>query len=181
MRTTEEILRSLVADIEAMACTMPDELGDIPDADRDAFFGVFSVFHVPETGSGADPGAAIEWPNLRALVNEAKGALYFESKAPAPEIAPPPVEPAITLHSSHGDFYFDAAGALIRADVQSDEWVDGHTPVQLDLDEWRRAYPGENPAGEWDILDWAFTARTGEYVPAASDYRSGINRPGASK
>lgn len=70
-RTTTEILRSLVADIEGMRCTMPDELAG-EDVDAASFFGEFS------TGCARVDGATtfvIEWANLRILLDEAKAAL----------------------------------------------------------------------------------------------------------
>jgi len=64
MRTPTEILRSLVADIEAMQTKNdPDEFGPF---DPDSHY------------SGID-GAMIQWPNLRILLDEAKAALYFEN------------------------------------------------------------------------------------------------------
>ena len=64
MRTPTEILRSLVADIEAM------QAHDDPDS-----FGGFA-----ESRTNDDYEPIVRWPNLRILLDEAKAALYFETK-----------------------------------------------------------------------------------------------------
>lgn len=87
-RTAEEVLRSLVADIEAMqALNRPGELiyemGYSNDKSNDHmpkdFFGPFKSYvdhdeHEPGMVDGGD-GISIEWPNLRILLDEAKEIL----------------------------------------------------------------------------------------------------------
>ena len=63
MRTTTEILRSLVADITEM------QVKHDPD-----YFGPFSE------SVYVDSAPIVQWPNLRILLDEAKAALYFETK-----------------------------------------------------------------------------------------------------
>jgi hypothetical protein len=83
-RTPSEILRSLVADIEAMNCKMPREHDDQPDVSPDAYFGPFGTFVAYTPAENNECGAVVEWPNLRILLDEAKAALYFETKTGEP-------------------------------------------------------------------------------------------------
>lgn len=67
MRTAEEILKSLIADIEAMQHRANVENCEIDEY----FFGPFS-----ESSYDDDYGCSVEWPNLAILLQEAKG--YFK-------------------------------------------------------------------------------------------------------
>jgi hypothetical protein len=69
MRTAEEVLRSIIADVEAMSCTKPYACeGD----SSEAWFGSFNGGQIDPF----DPGSTcIEWPNLRLLIDEAKNLL----------------------------------------------------------------------------------------------------------
>lgn len=88
IRTATEILRSLVADIEAMqnprdVYAMGFNDGETNDHQPQDFFGPFQCYmeNSPEdmpndSPSMVDGGAvSVEWPNLRILLEEAKEAL----------------------------------------------------------------------------------------------------------
>lgn len=74
MRTHEEILRSLVADIEAMRAENMDERleQDDPDGGSKAFGG-FSV--ALDRSDVLELGVFVSWPNLAILLEEAKERL----------------------------------------------------------------------------------------------------------
>lgn len=79
MKTAREILRAIVADVEAMKSEMPDTLErlEIP-GESEHWFGPF------EEGcrdSEDYSGYTIQWPNLGILIEEAKIALDSKSKA----------------------------------------------------------------------------------------------------
>lgn len=46
--------------------------------------------------------------------------------------------------------------------------------VKFDIEEWKRAYPGETPmtAGQIDILDLGYWTKGGAYEPPATDWRN---------
>lgn len=76
-RTATEILKSLVADVEAMR-TPPietNELIDNPEYEPENWFGGFDVSAENDWESGIQPEVHIEWPNLAILIDEAKEAL----------------------------------------------------------------------------------------------------------
>lgn len=70
----------------------------------------------------------------------------------------------IVLTSSNGRIVADSTG-----EVQKDKsvWTDepANMPKLLDIDEWHRTYPNEDPFEyEWDILDWSFWTFGGRYA-----------------
>lgn len=78
----------------------------------------------------------------------------------------------ITLHGSHGTAEFDAVtGEFIS--TQPDYGGDGYPDIaRLHIVEWRAAYPGEDPlTSDWDVLDWGYWTRAGQYEPPANDWR----------
>lgn len=84
--------------------------------------------------------------------------------------------PQIVLHSSWGDMRFSADGVLLDQTVRtSDDQQAANTvydeegwPRQLNIAEWKRYYPGEDPCGsEWGILDWGYWTADGSYEPPA--------------
>lgn len=172
-RTPEEILRSIIVDVEGMQSPNGED-----------WFGGFSQSYDEWVCDG--DSTHIEWPNLRILIDEAKTALYFETHTRIPDGAHrvpsidslPPSATQITLHSSHGVLFFDAAGRLLRADIDSDEWEWIDTPQRLDIAEWQAQYPGESPFGEHDILDWGFWTEY-EYVGPEQEWRDDVNCAGA--
>lgn len=70
----------------------------------------------------------------------------------------------ITVIGSDGEGTFNAAtGEYIEGAY---EWIG-----KLDLEEWRRKYPDEDPTGHsWDILDWAFWTNNGQYEPRVEGF-----------
>ena len=69
MRTSRQILASIVADVEAMKRNLPYEAGN---ADPDHWFGPFGEA-VGDYESYS--GHSIQWPNLGILIEEAKERL----------------------------------------------------------------------------------------------------------
>ena len=72
----------------------------------------------------------------------------------------------IRLLSSHGHADFDDQGLLVESKLDPAEIPLRDVPKRLDVAEFIRRYPGEQRAGEWDILDWAFWTHNGDYVQA---------------
>lgn len=82
-RTATEILRSLVADIEAMQA--PKDITRDNDSEPADYFGPFEQYaRHDEDGAQmceAYGGVSVEWPNLRILLNEARAALAAHDDA----------------------------------------------------------------------------------------------------
>lgn len=75
-RSMLEILRSIVADVKAMQCDMPDEMEKIgpDDAEEDKhWLGTFSAGWADSDGT-----YSVQWPNLAILVEEAERAIAQE-------------------------------------------------------------------------------------------------------
>jgi hypothetical protein len=79
---------------------------------------------------------------------------------------------AITIYSSHGHAIFGASGELIEDYLELSEYPAQNHPVRLNVEEWRTQYPNENPDGRgWDILDWGFWTKNGDYVQPVQTWR----------
>lgn len=77
----------------------------------------------------------------------------------------------ITLESSHGTLVANTAG-IVEDGSEFFPDFPSHTPARLDVEEWKKRYPGEEPTGHtWDILDWGYWTTSGKYEPAQN--RSG--------
>lgn len=74
-----------------------------------------------------------------------------------------------------GSLFCDLATGLVVRYERGGEWNkpgDGYDDItRLDVDEWRSYYPGEDPAGPHDILDFGSWDEGGRYVPAEADWR----------
>ena len=70
----------------------------------------------------------------------------------------------ILLYSSHGQASFCSEGLLVddKLDPKTYEPISTH-PFKLDIPEWKARYPNESAEGEWDILDWSYWTRAGDY------------------
>jgi hypothetical protein len=78
-KSPAQVLRSLIADIEAMQMVIRDDEGDpaCHDAQREDYFGPFTRYYDDMDGSmiARDAGLRVCWPNLRMLLDEAKAVL----------------------------------------------------------------------------------------------------------
>ena len=59
-----------------------------------------------------------------------------------------------TLQSTYGTVVFDIDTGLVQT-LDLDSEVTGR-PFKIDVDEWRLRYPGEDMAGEHDVLDFGY-------------------------
>ena len=81
----------------------------------------------------------------------------------------------ITLYSSHGHATFTDAGELVEDALDVAEFPAESHPQRLDVAEWREHY-AEDPAGNWDILDWGYWTAAGTYEPPVHEWRDGSLR-----
>lgn len=73
--------------------------------------------------------------------------------------------------SSYGELVFDAdTGRVIPGDTTLDADF-GEIPVRVDVEEWRRRYPGEDIEHGNDILDPGYWFADGRYEPPCESWR----------
>lgn len=72
--------------------------------------------------------------------------------------------------SSHGVFSFDTETGLVTDTVGLDTSF-GARPLWVDVNEWKRRYPGETIDGDTDVLDLAYMGADGVYCEAAEEWR----------
>lgn len=74
----------------------------------------------------------------------------------------------IRLESSNGKIVADSTGEVQKDRSTFAPEKPEHMPKLLDVAEWQRFYPGEDPFEyEWDILDWGYWTVSGQYEPPA--------------
>lgn len=86
-----------------------------------------------------------------------------------------------TAAGSGGHFHFQAADGLVLASPGTPTPAAYSHISRVDVDEWRKAYPGEPLAGRTiDILDLGFWYEDGEgvrcYEPPAYDWRAAYHQ-----
>jgi hypothetical protein len=75
------------------------------------------------------------------------------------------------LRSSHGLIVFDADDGYVVDFDLDDEF--GPVPVKIDVEEWKRRYPGELPGGgTHDVLDFGYWYADGRYEEPAEGWRT---------
>ena len=74
------------------------------------------------------------------------------------------------LRSSHGCVTFvGTTGEVIDTELDDDF---GAVPIYVNVAEWRKTYPGEDPDGEeHDILDFGYIDSEGVYIPPDETWR----------
>jgi len=86
------------------------------------------------------------------------------------------------LLSTHGEVTFDAGtGEVLQVEpYKSGDELD---IVRVDVEEWKRTYPGEEVAAWHDILDFGTWSRDGRYAGPdpewRREYRAGLQGGGA--
>lgn len=83
------------------------------------------------------------------------------------------------MFSSCGRVLFDTVtGEVVSCSLETGKraYKGGHLPVRVDVDEWRRRYPGEDIAAGHDILDFGYWMKNGEYEPPCEDWRKDRER-----
>lgn len=86
---------------------------------------------------------------------------------------------AITLTSSHGNFFFNLSGKLIDKQLYASaalEFPECDQPHRLDLSEHNQTYP-DYPLRDsvWDILDWGYWTKEGVYEEPCWEWRAERN------
>lgn len=77
------------------------------------------------------------------------------------------------IASSHGMATFDCDTGLVEAHDLGPDF--GPKPYKFDVEEWRKAYPGESMEGIHDILDFGYWYRAGKhesYMPPDKTWRA---------
>lgn len=70
----------------------------------------------------------------------------------------------IKLESSNGQIVADSSGEVQQQLSSFKPEKPEHMPRLLDVAEWKRFYPCEDPFEyEWDILDWGYWTAEGQY------------------
>ena len=77
-----------------------------------------------------------------------------------------------TMTSSHGEVDFDVnTGAVLGVrDYDSDDSYLSEL-ARVDVEEWKREYPGEDIANRHDILDFGTWEKSGKYEGPCWDWR----------
>ena len=79
-RTAEQVLSSLVADIESMRAKPPEDFSICDEADRQHWFGPFETWGI--SSAHQEGRASVQWPNLGLLLEEARTALAEDAPVP---------------------------------------------------------------------------------------------------
>lgn len=86
----------------------------------------------------------------------------------------------LTAMSSHGEIVADAETGIVlnlnRLNLSNESWGHRYIPVQFDLSEWHRRYPGEKLPRSLDILDLGYwfldtESKCSGYEEPAEDWR----------
>lgn len=81
----------------------------------------------------------------------------------------------IGISGNGGEAFFDATtGEFLSENREgSDPDHAGYRFIKLDIDEWKRTYPGEDPSGViHDCLDFGAWLPDGIYLPADKEWRA---------